>query len=88
MTRTAPPPRSTPAQAGELFDAALRAHAAGDAGELSAVSAGRTWSLPLQRWCAASDGADVAALDRLPAALPADAAVLDLGCGPGYRQRF
>ncbi len=83
VTLTAPPPSNRLAPAGELFDGALQAHAAGlDAG-LSAVGSGRTWTLPLERWCAAADGADVAALDRLAAELPIDAAVLDLGCGPG-----
>lgn len=83
MTRTAPAPSGAPAPASELFDAALRAHAAGGAAELSAVSGDRSWSLPLEHWCAPADRADVAALDRLEAELPPQAAVLDLGCGPG-----
>lgn len=44
-----------------------------------------TWSraLPVARWCAAADAADVAVLEAFAGTLPARADVLDLGCGPG-----
>lgn len=67
-----------PVRAPELYDAALR-----DGGRLSVGCAAWTYDLPLELWCGQADPDDDAALARLRDALPAEAAVLDLGCGPG-----
>lgn len=69
-----------------LYDAALQRHAAGLPAELRVICGTGTRSLPLERWCAGSDAcepADVLAMEVLRRAVPAGAAVLDLGCGPG-----
>lgn len=68
------------ASAAAMFDAALAA-----GGQTPLTLRTRTWArpLPLSRWCGSADEADSAVLDRYVAALPGDARVLDLGCGPG-----
>ncbi|GAC1610610.1 MAG: class I SAM-dependent methyltransferase [Mycobacteriales bacterium] len=67
----------------DLYDAALRAHNAGDFTALTARACGWSWTLPVARWCAETEDPDVAALAWLRTELPVRAAVIDLGCGPG-----
>jgi len=68
-----------------IYEQALDAHLAGlPSASLHACAAGASpTELALQRWCAAADTADRAALDRMRLGFPAGAEVLDLGCGPG-----
>ncbi len=74
----------------DVYDGALAAHLAGlPPGPLLARVADRAFTqLALQRWCAAVDCADRAALDRLRMTLPGGAGVLDLGCGPGRHAAY
>ncbi len=76
--------------ASQLYDEALAAHLSGlPLVELLVRAAGGPpVALALHRWCAAADTADRVALDRLRAALPAHARVLDLGCGPGRHAAY
>ncbi len=71
--------------AASMFDAAL------DAGGRTPLTVrGPSWSrrLPIPRWCGAADGSDAAVLDRFARGLPAHAAVMDLGCGPGRHAEY
>ena len=74
--------RGAPA-ATDLYDRALQATAAGSPTDLGVRYRGALSPLPVSRWCGPPEPADLAALDRLCAALPPHADVLDLGCGPG-----
>ena len=66
-----------------LYDQALQAVTAGGPVNLGVRYRG-TWArLPVGRWCAPAEAADLAGLARLCATLPPHAEVLDLGCGPG-----
>ncbi len=74
----------------ELYDEALAAHLTGlpPVHLLARPAGGLPVALALHRWCAPAEPADRAALDRLRAALPAQARVLDLGCGPGRHSAY
>jgi len=84
------PRRSAEVSPTELYDTALDQSAAGLAAELWVTGRGGSRRLPLARWCAAGAGdpADVEALEELRRVLPAGAAVLDLGCGPGRHAAY
>lgn len=72
----APPP-------GVLFNAALRAAAAGHPAHLVVHYRSSSWPAPVQRWYDPADTTDLSALDRLDRTLVGGADVLDSGCGPG-----
>ncbi len=74
--------------ANDVYDEALRAHTRGASARLDALSGTWRQTLPLARWCGSVDSVDAEALDQLRAALPADAGVLDLGCGPGRHSSY
>lgn len=86
MTLTALAPADVTAT--ELYDAALQAQRSGAGAELRATCPAWSCALPLRQWCAPVDDLEVAVLDRLRAELPAVAAVLDLGCGPGRHSAY